>query len=64
MFNKGGLVRAEASEAAMVTLSGNATFEWTGTVEINLDTATASDLIVTRRHDDEIAAWAGLLATI
>ncbi len=64
VFNKGGLVRAEASEAAMVTLSGNATFEWTGTIEVDLDTATASDLAVTRRHDDEIAAWAGLLATI
>lgn len=64
VFNKGGLVRAEANENAMVTLSGNATFEWTGTVEVDLDTATASDLVVTRRHDDEIAAWAGLLATI
>ncbi|MDD1451936.1 diaminopimelate epimerase [Sphingomonas sp. H160509] len=64
VFNKGGLVRAEASEAAMVTLSGNATFEWTGSVDVDLDTATASDLVVTRRHDDEIAAWAGLLATI
>ncbi|KQM49038.1 diaminopimelate epimerase [Sphingomonas sp. Leaf208] len=64
VFNKGGLVRAEASEAAMVTLSGNATFEWTGSVEVDLDTAIASDLVVTRRHDDEIAAWAGLLAAI
>ncbi len=64
VFNKGGLVRAEASVAAMVTLSGNATFEWTGTVEVDLDTATATDLVVTRRHDDEIAAWAGLLTTI
>jgi diaminopimelate epimerase len=64
VFNKGGLVRAEASEAAMVTLSGNATFEWTGSVEVDLDTATASDLTIAQRHDEEIAAWAGLLATI
>jgi len=64
VFNKGGLVRAEASESAMVTLSGNATFEWTGTIEVDLDTGVASDLVVTRRHDDEIAAWAGLLAKI
>jgi diaminopimelate epimerase len=64
VFNKGGLVRAEASETAMVTLSGNATFEWTGTIDVDLDTGAASDLVVTRRHDDEIAAWAGLLATI
>ncbi|RZM31887.1 MAG: diaminopimelate epimerase, partial [Sphingomonas sp.] len=32
VFNKGGLVRAQASAAAMVTLSGNATFEWSGSV--------------------------------
>ncbi|MGU3389250.1 diaminopimelate epimerase [Sphingomonas sp. M1A8_2b] len=64
VFNKGGLVRAEASDAAMVTLSGNATFEWSGSVEVDLDTATASDLVVVRRYDDEVAAWVGLLATI
>ncbi|WP_380783307.1 diaminopimelate epimerase [Sphingomonas sp. R86520] len=64
VFNKGGLVRAEASEAAMVTLSGNATFEWTGTIDVDLATGTASDLIVTRHHDEEIAAWAGLRAAI
>ncbi len=64
VFNKGGLVRAEASEAAMVTLSGNATFEWTGSIDVDLETATASDLIITQRHDAEIDAWAGLLATI
>ncbi len=64
VFNKGGLVRAQAGEDAMVTLSGNATFEWSGSVAVDLDTATASDLVIDARHDDEIAAWAGLLATI
>jgi diaminopimelate epimerase len=64
VFNKGGLVRAEASEAAMVTLSGNATFEWSGSIDVDLATATASDLTITKRHDDEIAAWDRLLATI
>lgn len=64
VFNKGGLVRAEASEAAMVTLSGNATFEWTGTIDVDLATGTVSDLVVTRHHDGEIAAWAGLRAAI
>ncbi len=64
VFNKGGLVRAEASEAAMVTLSGNATFEWSGSVEVDLDTACATDLTIARRHDDEIAAWKKLRATI
>lgn len=64
VFNKGGMVRAEASEGAMVTLSGNATFEWRGSVEVDLETATASDLMIVQRHDDEIGAWAALLATI
>jgi diaminopimelate epimerase len=64
VFNKGGLVRAEASEAAMVTLSGNATFEWSGSIDVDLATETASDLTITKRHDDEIAAWDRLLATI
>ncbi len=64
VFNKGGLVRAEANAAAMVTLSGNATFEWRGSVEVDLDTATASDLTITQRYEDEIAAWSRLVATI
>ncbi len=64
VFNKGGLVRAEASEAAMVTLSGNATFEWRGSIDVDLATATAKDLTIETRHDDEIAAWDRLIATI
>jgi diaminopimelate epimerase len=64
VFNKGGLVRAEASEAAMVTLSGNATFEWRGSIDVDLATAMASDLTITQHHDDEIAAWNRLIATI
>lgn len=64
VFNKGGLVRAEASEGAMVTLSGNATFEWTGSIDVDLDSGTASDLTIVQRHDAEIVAWAGLLAKI
>ncbi|TCQ09130.1 diaminopimelate epimerase [Sphingomonas sp. PP-CC-3A-396] len=64
VFNKGGLVRAEASEAAMVTLSGNATFEWRGSIDVDFATATASDLTIAQHHDDEIAAWKRLIATI
>ncbi|OWK29600.1 diaminopimelate epimerase [Sphingomonas mucosissima] len=58
--NRGGLVRASASEAGMVTLSGNATVEWTGQVSVDLSQARADDLVVTSRHEDEIAAWAGI----
>jgi len=64
VFNKGGLVRAQANTAAMVTLSGNATFEWSGSVEVDLTTATASDVVVTRRYEDERAAWSKLVATL
>lgn len=58
VFNRGGFVRAEVGEDAMVTLAGNATFEWQGEVTVDLATATASDLVVTRRYEDEVAAWA------
>ncbi len=53
--NRGGLVRAVASADGMVTLSGNATFEWAGSVTV--EAGVASDLVVTRRFADEVAAW-------
>jgi len=58
--NRGGLVRAAASAAGMVTLSGNATFEWSGAVTVDLDRGAADGLIVTQRNADEIAAWASI----
>jgi hypothetical protein len=57
VFNRGGLVRAFAGEDGMVTLSGNATYEWAGSVTVDLATETASDLVVERRFPEEIAAW-------
>ncbi len=59
VFNRGGLVRAEAGADGMVTLSGNATVEWTGSVTVDLDPGEpgARDLVIARRHDEEIAAW-------
>lgn len=57
VFNRGGLVRAFAGEDGMVTLSGNATYEWAGSVEVDLGSETACDLVVERRFTDEIAAW-------
>ena len=59
VFNKGGLVRAEAGADGMVTLSGNATVEWSGSVEVDLESGEsgARDLVIARRHDEEIAAW-------
>lgn len=58
VLNRGGLVRARATEAAMVTLHGNATWEWEGLVEVDLAKARAGDLRVLRHYGDEIAAWA------
>jgi diaminopimelate epimerase len=58
VLNKGGLVRAEAESDGMVSLSGNATWEWEGSAEVDLDRAIAGDVIVTHHFNDEIAAWA------
>ncbi|WP_374942600.1 diaminopimelate epimerase [Sphingomonas sp.] len=57
VFNKGGLVRASASRQASVTIVGNATWEYAGSVAVDLATGCASGLVVTERFPDEIAAW-------
>ena len=62
VLNRGGLVRARAGRDAMVTLSGNATWEWEGEVTIDLATGRAGDLTVLRHFDAEIAAWAAVVA--
>jgi diaminopimelate epimerase len=64
VFNRGGLVRGAAEESGMVRLSGNATYEWAGSAEIDLATGSVGDLRITRRFDDETVAWAMLLETI
>lgn len=64
VFNAGGMVRAEAGEDAMVTLSGNATFEWEGSAEVDPARGLAGDLVIDRWHNDEIAAWAGVIESI
>lgn len=58
VFNAGGMVLGEASEGRVVRLSGNATFEWSGSVEVDPAHARAGDVTVTRHFNDEIAAWA------
>ena len=62
--NRGGLVRAEAREDGMVRLSGNATVEWRGSVDVHLDTRTAGPVTVTARHDEEVAAWRAVVDAI
>ncbi|WP_439540904.1 diaminopimelate epimerase [Sphingomonas sp.] len=61
VFNPGGRVRARAEGPAggdMVTIAGNATFEWDGVIEVDPATGVAGELRVVRRREDEAAAWA------
>ena len=62
VYNRGGLVRAQVDADRMVTLSGNATFEWEGSAEIA--DGLAHDVQVTRRFDEEIAAWGAMTRAI
>jgi diaminopimelate epimerase len=57
-WNAGGLVRACAETDGMVRLSGNATYEWEGSAEVDPERALAGEVVVTRHFNDEIAAWA------
>lgn len=63
VWNRGGPVRARADEDLVVTLSGNATFEWDGEVELDLEEGRVGPLRVLRRRDDEVAAWAATLGS-
>lgn len=58
VFNAGGLVRGRAEADRMVRLSGNATFEWEGSAEVDPERGRAGDVTVARHFNDEIAAWA------
>jgi diaminopimelate epimerase len=58
VLNRGGRVLARAEADAMVTLHGNATWEWEGEVEVVGGRAGA--VTVVRRFPDEVAAWAGV----
>lgn len=64
VFNRGGMVRASATAGAEVTIAGNATFEWDGVVEYDRTAGTLGPVAVTRRRDDEVAAWEAMLAAM
>lgn len=64
VFNKGGLVRATAHEDRVVTISGNATFLYDATVEIDLATETAGVPVVHARREDEARAWEAAVAAL
>lgn len=65
VHNPGGRVRTRADGPEggdAVTIAGNATFEWDAQIEIDPATGVLDELTVTRRRDDEVAAWANLRA--
>ena len=62
VFNKGGLIRASADVGGEVTLLGNATWEWAGEIEVDLETGVAHALEVTQRYPDEVEAWTAAIA--
>lgn len=64
VLNRGGLVRARAEADGMVTIAGNATFEWDGTALIDPARGVVDELTVTRRRADEVAAWDAALADL
>lgn len=61
VWNKGGLVRASAAQSGMVTLEGNATWEWAGSVEVNSATGVVAEVWVEHRFDHEAASWKSLI---
>ena len=63
VYNRGGLVRAQAESNGMVRLTGNATWEYKATVAVDLDAGLAGDLHITHHFNDEIAAWSTLADT-
>ena len=62
LFNRGGLVRGSAAPDGMVRLSGNATWEWEGSADVDLDRALAGDVVVGaafQRRDRRLGRGAG-----
>lgn len=60
VFNRGGKVMALVNADGTVSLSGNATFEWAGSVSVEAD-GVAGVFEIGRRYDDEVAAWAAVV---
>ncbi len=60
VLNKGGLVRASAARDGSVTIAGNATYDWAGSIEVDPATGAADAPVIARRFPEEAAAWAAL----
>lgn len=60
VWNAGGRVRASAEapvDGGLVTIAGNATFEWDARVAIDVAGGVVEALEVTRERADEVRAW-------
>lgn len=64
VFNKGGLVRGRAGGDRRVTISGNATFLYDASIEVDPATATAEVPVVHDRREDEARAWDAAVAAL
>ena len=67
VLNRGGMVRAIAQtpgEGGMVTIAGNASFEWDASIEVDLETGATGAVEGRRERTGETGAWAALRATI
>ncbi len=62
VFNRGGMVRATAAVGDIVTIAGNATFEWDGEIEVDPATGAVGALRILGRREEEVAAWEAMLA--
>ncbi|WP_425228947.1 diaminopimelate epimerase [Sphingomonas sp.] len=62
VLNRGGLVKGSADMGGTVTLLGNATWAWAGSVEIDAATGAVGAVRVEQRFADEVEAWAALIA--
>lgn len=66
--NRGGMVRARTERNAngvqAVAIAGNATFTHTGIAEVDLSGERLVSATITDTREDEICAWAGLIARL
>lgn len=67
VFNRGGMVRGCAqapADGGAVTISGNASFLYDATMEVDPAAATAGAPVVHHRREDEVAAWDAVIGAI
>ncbi|WP_199560109.1 diaminopimelate epimerase [Sphingomonas psychrotolerans] len=64
VLNKGGLVGGRAAADRIVTISGNATFLYDASVEVDLAGERAQDPVVHARREDEADAWNAAVAAL